>query len=254
MTHKVLTLVFSIALSGISYAQFSGQIATNMSAGGADQAGTAGAINTLLGPVSDASQKRNIDWENFAGSPYTADVYQPAELFYKDEKVGPVYYRYNALNEEIEIKETPTQEGLRGLSRDKNIILKVDGNPMKFMTFIDKEGRTLNGYLTQLVDGETFDLYKRTRVKFTEGSKAANSFVKATPSRFTQFEEYYIQKAGIDRIDELVPKKGRLYNQMHPDERARLKAFIKDNDLDLDSDEDLMTIILFMDRNSQVDS
>ncbi|MDM9631091.1 hypothetical protein [Robiginitalea aurantiaca] len=254
MTNKVLTLVFSVALTGFTYGQFSGQIQTNMAGGGADQAGTAGAIATLLGPVSDSSQKRTLEWESFAGSPYTADVYQPAELFYKDEKVGPVFYRYNALNEEIEIKETPTQEGLRGLSRDKNIILKVDGNPMRFMTFIDKDGKTLNGYLTQLVDGENFDLYKRTRVKFTEGSKAANSFVQATPSRFTQFEEYYIQKAGVDRIDELVPKKGKLYNQISQDQRASLKAFIKDNDLDLDSDKDLMSIILFMDRNSEPES
>ena len=249
MKNRLLTLTLSIAVSSLSYGQFSGQIQTNMGGGGAAQGTTAGAIATLLGPVSEASQKRTIEWESFAGSPYTHNEYKPAELFYKDEKVGPVYYRYNALNEEIEIKENPMDEGLRGLSRDKNIILKVDGNPMLFKTFIDKEGRTLNGYLTQLVDGENFDLYKRTRVKFTEGAKAANSFVQDTPSRFSQFEEYYIQKTGIDRIDELVPKKGKLYKQMDSDQKAGLKAFIKENDLDLDNDKDLMSIILYMDRN-----
>ncbi len=250
MKNRLLTLTLSVAISGLSYGQFSGQIQTNMGGGGAAQGATAGAIATLLGPVSEASQKRTLEWESFAGSPYTNNDYKPAELFYKNEKVGPVYYRYNALNEEIEIKESLGEEGLRGLSRDKNIILKVEGNPMRFMTFIDKEGKTLNGYLTQLVDGENFDLYKRTRVKFTEGSKASNSFVKATPSRFSQFEEYYIQKTGVDRIDELVPKKGKLYNQMDADQKAGLKEFIKENDLDLDNDKDLMSIILYMDRNS----
>ncbi len=250
MKNRLLTLTLSVAISGLSYGQFSGQIQTTMGGGGAAQGATAGAIATLLGPVSDASQKRTMEWESFAGSPYTNNDYKPAELFYKDEKVGPVYYRYNALNEEIEIKESPVQEGLRGLSRDKNIILKVEGNPMRFMTFIDKEGKTLNGYLTQLVDGKNFDLYKRTRVKFTEGSKSSNSFVKDTPGRFSQFEEYYIQKTGVDRIDELVPKKGKLYNQMDSDQKAGLKAFIKENDLDLDNDKDLMSIILYMDRNA----
>jgi hypothetical protein len=250
MKYRFLTLTLSIAVSSLSYGQFSGQIQTNMGGGGPAQGATAGAIATLLGPISEASQKRTIEWESFAGSPYTENEFKPAELFYKDEKVGDVYYRYNALNEEIEIKESLVQEGLRGLSRDKNIILKVNGNPMLFKTFIDKDGKTLNGYLTQLVDGKNFDLYKRTRVKFTEGSKATNSFVKATPSRFSQFEEYYIQKTGVDRIDELVPKKGKLYKQMDSDQKAGLKDFIKENDLDLDNDKDLMSIILYMDRNA----
>ncbi|MGB5188462.1 hypothetical protein [Robiginitalea sp.] len=250
MKNRLLTITLSIAVSGLSYGQFSGQIQTTMGGGGAAQGATAGAIATLLGPISDAAQKRTLEWESFAGSPYTSNDFKPAELFYKNEKVGPVYYRYNALNEEIEIKENPTEEGLRGLSRDKNIILKVEGNPMRFMTFIDKDGKTLNGYLTQLVDGENYDLYKRTRVKFTEGAKAANSFVQETPSRFAQFEEYYIQKTGVERIDELVPKKGKLYSQMDSDQKAGLKAFIKENDLDLDNDKDLMSIILYMDRNS----
>ena len=71
------------------------------------------------------------------------------------------------------------------------------------MTFIDKGGNTMNGYLTQLVNGEHYDLFRRVHVKFTEGAPAQNSFVKAIPSRFSQFTEYYIQKKGVDRVDEL---------------------------------------------------
>jgi hypothetical protein len=223
-----------------------------MTSGGAAQGATAGAIATLLGPISDASKKRSLEWESFAGSPYTSNEFKPAELFYKEEKMGRLYYRYNALNEEIEVKDNPAEEGIRGLSRDKNVILKVDGNPMRFMTFIDKQGKTLNGYLTQLVDGENYDLYKRTHVKFTEGAKAANSFVQATPSRFSQFDEYYVQKAGVDRIDELEVKKSKLYSQLESDEKASLKAFIKENDLDLNNEKDLIRIILFMDRNTVI--
>lgn len=249
-TNRFLALAAFLSISGLAYGQFTGQIATNMSAGGADQGATAGAIATLLGPVSDASQKRTIDWEKFQGSPYTSMEYEPAELFYKDEKVGDVFYRYNALNEEIEIKESKTQQGIRGLNRDKNIYLKVQGNPMSFKTFIDKNDRTLNGYLTQLVDGENFDLYRRTHVKFTEGQKAANSFVKDTPSRFSQYEEYYIQKKGVDRIDELVPKKGQLYKLLPAEKRPEAKEFLKDNNLSVTSEEDLIRLMLYLDRHS----
>ena len=245
---KVFTFIAFLFIGGLAYGRYSGQIATNMSSGGAAQGATAGSIATLLGPVNDAYQKRTIDWEEFQGSPYTSDEFLPAELFYRDEKVGSIFYRYNALNEEVEIKETKTQQGIRGLGRDKNIILKIMGNPMSFKTFIDKNDRISSGYLTQLVDGENIDLYKRTLVKFTEGQKAANSFVKDTPSRFSQFEEYYIQKNGVDRIDELLPKKSKIYKLTAPEKRPELKEFLKDNDLDVNDEEDLKRLILYIDR------
>ena len=250
MINRFFTLTALMLIGGTSFGQFSGQVATNMSQGGADQGVTAGIISTYLGPISDAKEKTVLNWEQFQGSPYTANEFQPAELFYKDEKIGPIFYRYNALNEEIEIKENKMQEGVRGLSRDKNIILKIDGNPMSFMTFIDKNDRTLNGYLTQLVDGENFDLYKRTHVKFTEGQKAANSFVKDSPSRFSQFEEYYVQRKGVDRIDELQAKKGQLYKLVPAEKRPEVKEFLKDNNLDVSDQDDLVRLILFLDRQS----
>lgn len=251
MNIKSFTIVAFSFIAGTSFGQFSGQVATNMSSGGAAQGDTAGAIAMLLGPVSDANAKRTVNWEDFQGSPYTADEFQPAELFYKNDKIGTIFYRHNALNEEIEIKESKNQQGIRGLNRDKNISLQVEGKPMRFMTFIDKGGKTMNGYLTQLVDGEHYDLYKRVHVKFTEGAPAQNSFVKAIPSRFSQFTEYYVQKQGVDRVDELQQKNSKLYALAENSEQKQLlKAFLKDNNLDVDNEEDLVRLIMFLDRNS----
>ena len=148
MNYKVLTLAFSLLTTGTSLAQFTGQVNTTMSSGGAAQGNTAGEIAMLLGPITDANSKRTVNWEDFQGSPYTSEEFEPAELYYKNDKMGTIFYRHNALNEEIEIKESKAQQGIRGLNRDKNIILKVDGKPMRFMTFIDKSGTTMNGYPT----------------------------------------------------------------------------------------------------------
>jgi hypothetical protein len=249
MTYRFIPLNILLIYSLATSAQTSGQIPTNLSGGGAAQGVTAGAIASLLGPVSDANSKRNINWEEFQGSPYVSDVFKPTQLFYKDENMGNIFYRYNALNEEVEIKESLTQQGVRGLSRDKNIRIFRDGRPMSFHTFIDRKGNTLNGYLTHLYDGETYDLYKRTHVKYTEGSKAANSFVKATPSRFTHFEEFYLQKKGVDRIDEFLPKKSGLY-QLEPEKKETLKVFFKEHKPDLDSEADLIKVLEYLDGQS----
>jgi hypothetical protein len=251
MNHKNLTIAFSLLITGVAFGQFTGQVNTTMSSGGAAQGNTAGEIAMLLGPITDADSKRTVDWEEFQGSPYTSKEFEPAELFYKNDKIGTIFYRHNALNEEIEIKDTKTQQGIRGLNRDKNIILKIDGKPMRFMTFIDKGGNTMNGYLTQLVKGEHYDLYRRVHVKFTEGAPAQNSFVKAIPSRFSQFTEYYIQKKGVDRVDELQQKNSKVFALAENSEQKQLlKAFLKDNNLDVDKEEDLVRLVMFLDRNS----
>jgi hypothetical protein len=251
MNIRIITTAAFSLIAGITFAQYSGQVATTMSSGGAAQGDTAGAIAMLLGPITDANSKRTVNWEEFQGSPYTSDDFEPAQLFYKNDKIGTIFYRHNALNEEIEIKESKNQQGIRGLNRDKNIIIEVDGKPMRFMTFIDKGGKTMNGYLTQLVKGENYDLYRRVHVKFTEGQKSPNSFVKATPSRFSQFTEYYVQKKGVDRIDELQQKNSKLYALAeNPEQKQLLKAFLKDNRLDVDNEEDLVRLIMFLDRNS----
>lgn len=245
MTTRILTLASLVLTTSTAIAQFSGQVATNMSAGGAAQGATAGAISTLLGPVSDANSKRQINWEEFQGSPYTSNNFLPTQLIYKNEDMGTVFYRYNALNEEIEVKESLLQEGIRALGRDKNIAILNDGNPMSFKTFIDKNNNTLNGYLTTLVQGGKFTLYKRIRVKYTEGAPAANSFVKATPSRFAQFEEYYIQEEGVNRIDELNQRKGQIY-KLDAARKDEIKAFMKENNLDVKDQADLVQIVQFL--------
>ncbi|MDG1572091.1 hypothetical protein OZ410_07170 [Robiginitalea sp. M366] len=247
MNLKHLTLTAFVCITGSAMAQFTGQIATNMSSGGAAQGATAGAISTLLGPVTDANAKRSFNLEEFQGSPYTSNTFKPTQLLYKEEDMGTVFYRYNALNEEIEIKQSLLEEGIRALGRDKNIAILVDGNPMSFKTFIDRNNNTLNGYLSVLAEGPNFTLYKRIRVKFTEGAPAANSFVKATPSRFAQFEEYYVQKAGVNRIDELDQRKGAIY-RLDPARKDAIKAYLKENNLDVKDQADLVRIIQFLNQ------
>jgi len=244
---KLLTTTFLITLVTFTYGQFSGQVASNLSKGGAQSGLSAAAINNLLGPINEEIKKRNYTSEDFQGSPYTSDTFKPTTLFYKDEKIGNLFYRYNALNEEIEIKQNNIEEeGIRALGRDKAINIIVDGKPLSFKTFIDIKGKTLNGYLNQLVEANNYDLYRRIHVKYTEGSPAANSFVKAIPNRFSHFVEYYYQKDGVDRIDE-IPIKNRLFLKLFDDDqKALVKDYLKENNLDVKNEQDLIQVFTFL--------
>lgn len=76
-----------------------------------------------------------------------------------------------------------------------------------------------------LQKGNTYDLYQRTLVKFTEGQPAQNSFVAAVPSRFTKFTEYYFQKDGVNRIDQIPQKNKKLLKLIDASKREDLKSF-----------------------------
>ena len=247
MKNAVLTGVIALMTITVS-AQYSGQIATNMSQGGsADLAAVSGAIQSLLGPIREADQKREINFDEFRGSPYTSNDFQNTTLFYKDELVGDIYYRFNSLNQEIEIKTTNSpDEGIRALGRDKGIAIVIDGRPMSFKTFIDKNNRTTNGYLVTLEDTGKYKLYKRYHATFQEGLKAANSFAKDVPAKFTQYVEYYLEKEGANRVDFIKMKKGSVLKTVEGDKRNALNDYIKENELNLRKERDLVRAIQFL--------
>ena len=185
---KILSALSVLFLAYNASAQTSGQVANYNSSGSATYS-AAGQLNSVLGPIQQAKNKLNFDTSNVQGSPYTADIFLPTTLFYGDENMGNIFYRYNAYNEEIEVKKNNSEnEGIRALGRDKKIAIIVNGNPMSFTTFIDKKGLTQNGYLTKLRSGK-YSFYRRTDVKYTEGQKAQNSFIPAIPARFSKFTE-----------------------------------------------------------------
>jgi len=247
MKNAVLTGVFALATITAS-AQLSGQIPTNMSAGGSgDLAAVSGAIQSLLGPIAQADQKREINFDEFRGSPYTSNTFQKAALFYKDELVGDIYYRYNSLNQEVEIKATNSpEEGIRALGRDKGISIIIEGRPMSFKTFIDKNNRTTNGYLVALENTGDYKLYKRHHATFKEGLKASNSFTKDVPAKFTQYVEYYLERAGANRVDYIKLNKGSVLNAVVGEKRNALKDYIRNEELNLRKERDLIKAIQFL--------
>lgn len=244
---KILMFAITAIASTTLQAQYSGQIPTNL--GGASQNAAAGAvISNFLGPVNEAYQKRReIDLDKFQGSPYTSNIFIPTMLKYNDEVVGSIYYRYNALNEEVEIKKTSSEEEVyQALVKDKEISLIVNGKPLSFKTFITEKKATTNGYLTLIQKGEQYDLYERTHVKFTEGQPAQNSFVAAVPSRFSKFTEYYFQKDGVNRIDQIPQKNKKLIKLVDDSEKEALKIFLKENNLNIKSETDLMQVFDYL--------
>jgi hypothetical protein len=235
-------LVFLFVFSGIQ-AQTSGQIATYTPGVGAE---TDGLYMYAMGSIEDKLDKLKYDISTIEGSPYMSNTFESGQLYYGDELVGNIFYRYNAYNEEIEIKqENRQEEPVRGLSKDKKIRLVTQGKPTSFKTFIDKSGNTKNGYLTLLASGD-YNLYKHLKVTFKEAKKAENSFVQDSPAKFSQFTEYFLEDANGKRINEIEMSNKKIVQLVDGEKRNELKAFLKENKIKIKDVNDLYKVMDFL--------
>jgi len=244
-THSFIFILFGI---NILTSQTSGQIANYTSSGNAGSVAT-GQLSAILGPIKDASAKLAYNAGNFQGSPYANDNFQSTNLYYGEENIGNIFYRYNAYNEEIEVKENDLEdEAIRALGRDKKIAIMINGNPMSFKTFIDKKGVTQNGYLTEIRNGK-YTLYRRTDVKYTEGQKAQNSFIPAIPARFSKFNEFYLEIEGKNRIDQLELNSRKLLKLVeHTKDKEALKQYLKENNIKIKNEYDIYKALEFLNK------
>lgn len=200
-----------------------------------------------IGSMKDANQKATgLDSKNIEGSPYMSNDFKATTVYFGDENLGNLYYRYNAYNEEVEIKQQNIDaEPIRSLSRDKKINLMVDGKKMAFKTFIDKNGNTKNGYLTLLKSGK-FKLYKRLNTTFKEAKKAENTLVKSSPARFSQYTEYYIEIEGSNRIDHVELNNKKLLKLVGSEKEDSVKKFLKENNIKVKNENGLSKVIEFL--------
>ncbi len=245
---NVLIIAMSLLSATFVQAQYAGQASGGQGIGSTSNnaAAIASLDSALEGARSNTTDYRS---DKFAGSPYVNNNFLPATLFYKDEKVSSIFYRHNALNEEIEIMKANVEgELIRSLAKDKNLNILINGKKMSFKTFVTAKKRTTNGYLTELIAGSEYDLFRRTHVKFTEGQPAQNSFVAAVPARFTPFTEYYFQKKGVNRIDQVLAKNNKLLKLLDSDKKTKVKDFLKENDLNIKEEGDLIKVFEFLNK------
>jgi len=242
MKKIILFNLLFVASFGLS-AQTSGQVATYTPGVGAY---TDALYNYAKGSISESETKTTYENVKIKGSPYLSNIFQSADLYYGDESQGTTYFRYNAYNEEVEIKQQNLEaEPIRALGKDKKIRLIVNNKPMSFKTFVNKKGKTKNGYLTLLKDGK-YKLYHHLGVSFREGKKAENSFVNEQPAKFSQYDEYYVEAESGKKNNQVEFSNNKVLELVAENDKENLKKFLKKNKLKIKTVNDLYQVIDFL--------
>ena len=251
MKTKAVFLILLAVCFNLSYAQVTQS--TGQHASNATTCGDMDALFTLSGKSihnlmyagvnanTNTSAVTNI--QSIKGSPYLAEAFNKAEVFYGDQLLGTLYARYNAYSKEIEIKRTNLkEEKFRALTKDEKIRVVFGDSQMQYASFIDSKGKRQNDYLITLSDGNNYSLYQRYVINFVEGKKAENSMVNDIPSRFTNSREYYLKDMSTTFVSHIPTKKSKLIALFKSSDEIQLTNLIKKNSLNVKKEGDLIKL------------
>jgi len=182
----------------------------------------------------------------YKGSPYINEEHEPCDVLKKGIKVGSLYYRYNAYNEEIMVRKKLIDYDTSALMRDGDISILTKEGELIFKEFLNKDKLKCRGYLLRLAKGK-YSIFKRQNVKFTEAQKAVTSFDKDILAKFTKFTSYYLQIEN-NKIIELNLKKKSLLKSISSNDKERLLSWEEFDKKKIKNDEDLKDIFDFLNQ------
>ncbi len=184
------------------------------------------------------------EYKNLKGSPYDNEKFLPGKIYTEKEIIfNNLHLRYNAFSDEIEIKnsEINNKTNYGAIKRDSNVYIKILNKVYVFVPF--DNSNTLGHYFEILSPQKSFDLYKKTTVKFYQPVEAVTSYDKSKPAEFKQTNIYYlVDKKGS--FFELPSKKSKLFKVLSK-ENNKVKDYVKNNNLKLENEKDLIRLVSY---------
>lgn len=185
------------------------------------------------------------DTESYTGSPYNHPAYLPGNVYKDGELLATgVGLRYNAVADEIEIKEsiTSANEGAKLLTKSPDIYVKINNTDI-FVFAPYQGGIEGGGYFQVLYEGNKYDLYKKHVKDFKPGKKATTSITRDVPPKFTDSPVYYIvtRDGKFYELPSSRSKKLKVFGK----NQEKMKEYVTANKLDLNIEQDLLDTIKY---------
>lgn len=185
--------------------------------------------------------------ENTKGSPYFNEDFQMGSLLNESTVLFPdVALRYNALNDEFQIKTSlnESSKNIQAVIKKIDVYVKVGD---AIYTYLLPSGE-VGGYYNVLVEGTKKSIYKKFSKKFIEGAQSVNMMTGNHPNRLIDETNYYLVSAD-GTIEELPNSKNRRLKLIAGKNYKNLKKYAKSNDLNAKNEEDLIKLVKYYNQN-----
>ncbi len=169
--------------------------------------------------------KKGNSANGLAGSPYENEEFRAGKIVMEGNEPVNAYLRYDALNDEIEIKTEINQANISVLPDKRRTEYIIDS--IKFLhKSIPNNGKLVKGYFQEYFKGENMSLLKKLSATITEPYKAQTGYEKDRPRHIILQEKYYL--SFVDGTNKEVKLKKKDFKKALPSSKA-LNTYLSDN-------------------------
>lgn len=186
------------------------------------------------------------DTDSYTGTPYNHPSYLPGNV-YKENEIwfSDVALRYNAVADEVEIKQslTTSDDEAKVLTKSPDVFVKIADVIYVFVPF--KGGIEGGGYFEVVYEGTKVSLFKKLQKDFRPEKKATTSITVDIPAKFSDEITYFLadRSGKFYEMPKSKNKKLKVFGKYKDD----VKDFVKDNNIDLNEERGLMRAVKFYD-------
>lgn len=195
------------------------------------------------------STQTKVDVSKALGSPFEDENFSKGKLYDNTELIGDFYLRYNAYDDEIELKQTLLpEEPVQSLVKNSTFKAIYKNDNYSYKAYTNAKGQLVTGYLRLLTKGN-YALYHKLQAVFVPATVPVNPQTRPTPSRFAQFETYYMSLNGIDQIMEVPTQQSKFIALFDKPIQASLKKHMKENKIKLKEEADLILLFDYLNKS-----
>ena len=198
-------------------------------------------FSDLQNKFGDVTFTKTDGYAKVQGSAYYVKEFKKATIYDKGEEVAEFYVRYDAFNDDLEVKRNKYGLSTESLIRDEDVSCVVDGREYKYMSFKDDKNNMVRGYVVSIYAGNTYTVYERLRKTYRDGKYAKTSHGTDFPPRFSDKTEYYVTVSDNTPIFVKLNKK-KVLDFFNGSSKKELANYIKNKGIDFKDARDLVSV------------
>lgn len=198
-------------------------------------------FSDLKNKFGDVSFTKADGYAKVQGSAYYVKEFKKAAIYDNGEEVAEFYVRYDAFNDDLEVKRNKYSITTESLIRDEDVSCVVDGREYKYISFKDDKKNIRRGYVVSIYTGNTYTVYERLRKTYRDGKYAKTSHGTDFPPRFSDKTEYYVAVSNDTPMFVKLNKK-KVLDFFNDPSKKELARYIKKKGIDFKSAGDLVSV------------
>ncbi len=181
------------------------------------------------------------------GSRYFDELFSRGSVYYRDKIVDTLFMRYDAYQDEIQIRKSEyTEEPIQALLRNSDIRAVIEKQSVEYLGYYTEDSERVQGYVFQLIPGSPFGLYVRKSKVLREGKVSSNSLARSVAPRYTELITYYLSQGDNVPLKPLPERKKKFLKLLPAEIRLKVQNRMEDKVYDLKEEPDLIQLVRMM--------